>query len=862
MNRRIILAGLVLLSAVGASAAARAPEGLIPAFRFAPSDIALARPAQPGTYFDKAGRKFAMLGYESGSFEAWAWPLKLFRDFEFSFFIGSSSVPIEGKNIARSISVSPAVTTITFAFQSFTVRAHYVATVHDQGAFILLDVDSDEPLTIVAGFVPVLQPMWPAGLGGQYASWDDELKAYVISEPTRKNHGFIGSPAGRGISYAPAHMLSDAPSQFKIDVEDPGSFKGRFVPIVMAGGEGGPEDVRRIYRKIAAAPESYCREAEKHFADLLADSLRVRTPVEELNLALDWAKVAYDGLIVENPDLGRGLVAGLGPSGSGGRPGFGWFFGSDAYINVLSLNSLGLFGAAEDAIAFTRKWQRADGKMAHELSQASGYIDWWKDYPYGYLHGDTTPFFIVAVEDYYRRTGDLEFLRSSWPSVKKAFAWCLTTDGDGDGLMDNGKAGLGALEFGALTGIRTDIYLAAVWVKACQSGQRLASAAADRALIKKTGDAFSRALEAFRRKFWDPESGHYAYAFNSDGGLVRELTPWGAVGLMWNFGDPDKSVAALERLSSADLTTDWGVRMLSVKSPYFEPLNYNYGAAWPFLTSWVAAAEFEHGLTLQGYGALMSTVRHTFDNALGCITEVFSGARNIWPREAVPHQGFCTAGVVFPFVRGLLGLDVSVPDKTISFEPRFPGDWRDVSVSGLRAGEETLSIRYERGEGGIIRTTFESGGRGGYRIRFRPSLGPCARIIGAYLNGKPIVTGDPPADVRRVVRPVVEFPLGSKDVVELAVDFGVEILPPAVRTGTGDADEGLKIVRIEYSAPRKWLSLIVEGLAGKPYGLILNGHKRIAAVEGAALEGARLIIDIPGTPGTGFGRQAVTVRMK
>ena len=103
--------------------------------------------------------------------------------------------------------------------------------------------------------------------------------------------------------------------------------------------------------------------------------------------------------------------------------------------------------------------------------------------------------------------------------------------------------------------------------------------------------------------------------------------------------------------------TDWGVRMLSTKSSLFEPLNYNYGAVWPFLTGWVATAQFKHRFLIQGYESLLSIVRHTTDNALGCVTEVFSGAQKIWPREAVPHQGFSSAGLVLSLVRGLLGLE-------------------------------------------------------------------------------------------------------------------------------------------------------------------------------------------------------------
>ena len=62
---------------------------------------------------------------------------------------------------------------------------------------------------------------------------------------------------------------------------------------------------------------------------------------------------------------------------------------------------------------FTQKWQRKDGKMAHELSQAAGYLRWFKDYPYGYIHGDTTPYYIVAARI-------ISGGRETWPSSRRA----------------------------------------------------------------------------------------------------------------------------------------------------------------------------------------------------------------------------------------------------------------------------------------------------------------------------------------------------------------------------------------------------------------------------------------------------------
>ncbi len=282
-------------------------------------------------------------------------------------------------------------------------------------------MDTEEPLTIVCGFLPVLQPMWPAGIEGQFAYWNEDFKAYIISESTGKNHGFVGSPAASGLSYTPAHMLSDSPSEFQIKLPDPNKVKDKFIPIYLAGGQGERKDILNVYKKLQESPEQYYLENFRHYQNLQESTLQIQTPEPELDLAFHWAKVAFDNLIVDNPTLGKGLVAGLGVSGSSRRPGFGWFFGGDAYINSFSFMSYGAHETVRNILAFTQKWQRDDGKMSHELSQAEGYIDWWTDYHYGYIHGDTTPYYITAMYDYMQKSGDIDFIKKSWESMSRKF---------------------------------------------------------------------------------------------------------------------------------------------------------------------------------------------------------------------------------------------------------------------------------------------------------------------------------------------------------------------------------------------------------------------------------------------------------
>lgn len=854
ISKHLLLCAFIFL---WVSIPALSQKGLVPGFPIERDGMTLERLAQPQTYFDKVGRKFAVLGFESGTFEAWAYPLKLLRNFEFSFLVKNSTRPIPAKDIVHFVAVTPAATTLTYTYQSFTVKAVFVTAIEEPGAVILLDVDSTEPLTIVAGFLPVLQPMWPAGIGGQYAYWDVELKAYLISEPTRKNHGYAGSPAAQGISYTPAHMLSDTPNEFTIAVDKPEEVRGKFIPLILAGGKGKREDIRKVYEKLASDPKAVYFSALEHYKKLRYETLQVHTPNQKLNLAFEWAKVAYDNLLVDNSDLGKGLVAGLGPSGTGGRPGFGWFFGTDAYLNSLSLNSYGACGATKEALAFTQKWQREDGKMAHELSQAASYINWFKDYPYGYIHGDTTPYYIAAVFDYYLRSGDKDFLTQSWASLRRAYEWCLSTDVDGDGLMDNRKAGLGALEFGSLTGIQTDIYLAAIWVRAAFSMERISRAMGDEKLAAKAAADYEKALATLEAKFWDPQSGRYSYAFNADGKQVKELTPWCAVPLMWNMGSPEHAAQTLDKICASDLTTDWGVRMLSMKSPLYEPLNYNYGAVWPFLTGLVATALYKNNYCLQGYQLLMGNADHVFDNALGCVTELFSGSQRIWPQEAVSHQGFSTGGVVLPLVRGMLGLEADVPAKQIFFEPRFPANWPEVSVENLRLAAETFVFHYRR-ELNKIQLEVRSTKGSSFKIQFAPALSVGTRVRSAELNGQPVDFKISPSS--QVVQPVIQFGLTGQDVVEVEFEPTVELLPPDLESRIGDFNKGLKIIRLELGG--KNLKAIVEGLAGESYTLNLANGNLVEGAAGAELSGGRLLIQFPVGKEREFLRREIVLKLK
>lgn len=832
------------------------PKGLIPAFRIETNSIALSQPVRPNAYFDKIGRKAAILGYEGGTFEAWIFPLKILRNFELSFLLKTSTEGIKAANIVRTIDVRPEATTLTYVHESFTVKETFIAPLNESGLLILLDVYAIVPLSIIISFLPVLQPMWPAGIGGQYSYWDDGVKAYIISESTGRNGALVGSPLGTGISSTPAHMLSDAPNQFKIDIE-PGQTDGLYTPIVIAGGKMKVSEAKKIYGELVKNPEKYYLESRAHFDSLRTRTLQVVTPDERVNLAFEWSKVALDNLLVTNPDLGTGLVAGFGPSGTSGRPGFGWYFGGDAFINSYALNSYQAFNAVRDALAFTQKWQRADGKMAHELSQAAGYIDWFKDYHFGYIHADTTPYYVGAMGDYFRNTGDSAFVRESWESIKKAYRWCLSTDENGDGLMDNSKAGLGALEFGPLTGIQTDIYLSGVWVEALRSMEELASIMGDSRLAQETHELYARARRSLNEKFWDEPAQSFIYGWTKDGKKVMELTPWPTIAMFFHVLDGAKAAKMLEKLHLATMHTDWGVRLLSTESNLYEPLNYNYGAVWPFINGYVGAAEYSFHNALNGYEIVEANARRAFENGLGVCSELYSGDTNTPVGEAVPHQGFSTFGFVVPFARGLLGLEVNVPQQRILFAPHLPAHWDSLELRSVRSSENIYHFVLKR-EFGKLHLQVDGRGMKPFELFFSPALPYGSVVKRIMVNG----TEQSPHVLETGQDIHVPITISMSGSVELVIEYdeGIEFYSSRNVIQLGDRSTGLRLLSMKGIG--QLLSVEVEGMRGNTYTLKVRNGGKIASVAGASLKNDELTVVFPMEGDKPFLKKTILLQLK
>ena len=718
----------------------------IPWFDLGTSPLALTGDARPGMFVSAVGRRAIAMGTEDGRFELWSWPYKWLHDLALSFRIPKYVAPIPGHTIARSVTERPEGLTIEYAYEQFTVRQHVFVPLDLPAVIMLLEVDAVRPMDVIARFAPDIHLAWPGGLGGQYLVWSESARAFLFSESRRKVNAYLGSPAVTQASDVPAHMLSAERPQLVLGVgtegeryvpprlgEPPGrgiNLHAAYIPIVLAGGEMPRDSALALYRRLIApgAAEREWKRRAAHADSIRATQLALHSPDTLLDRAVEYAKVNLDEAMVCNPDLGCGLVAGYGLSGDASdRPGFGWFFGGDAAINSLAMSGTGQRdGVRQGALRFFAKYQRPDGKITHEIAQSAGKIDWFGAYPYAFYHGDTTPFWVLAFGEYWRQTGDLALVRELWTNLRKAYDWSRATDKDGDGLMENTSAGAGALEVGDLQiGILSDVYMSGVWLAALDRFAEMAETVGQKPLADSARAIRSRGLRTLESKLWMPSLGQYAFALLENGKVNENLTAWPATAMSFDVFDETRGAAMAARLASSEIMTDWGARPLAASSALFDPLHYNNGAVWPFVTGWVALAQYRYHHSAGGKAALDAIARTTFDESRGRNPEVISGRLYKPLDTAVPQQFFATSMVLTPLIRGLLGIEVNGAANRLRMAPHLPPDWDSVAVDNIPVGSAFVDVRISRSRATGTQATFTRRGAstGPLRVTFAPAFG-------------------------------------------------------------------------------------------------------------------------------------------
>ncbi len=690
------------------------PLSPLPSFMTISQDVPrISQEAVPIKPFSVIGPRGALIGQQNGEYEAWIFPWKIFNHLRITVDMKDYPVPIDANQYAAWIDVQPNSTTITYSHANFTIRQIMISPKNGPaqcGPIVFYQFESIRPMTITFSMHPVMQRMWPAPSDDLPSPEWIEIETgghsgyYILHENFPGNAVALAIPDAEPGILAPYQERSQSwPLEFVLHF-DPARDANKLYPLLMTFGTP-PETSTRAalgasLAQLNSAAQTIFADNTAYYRNLLSTHTRIETPDQHLDEAFAWAIAAIDELRVKTtPDLGEeALTAGFVGSGDSARPGFGWFFGRDALWSLYAVNSYGGFETTRQEIRFLLNRQRADGKVMHEWSQTANLVQ-WNNSPYEYAAADATPLLQMAMNDYLRVSGDTDFIAANWD--KLLLAWQFETSHDSSDGIYNNQQGTGWVESWIPAMPHQEIYLALLDEQASAAFANLARATHHDDLAEEARQRAARIRATIEREYYMPASNFYAFSRNQDGSIDSTPTIFPAIA-WWDEGAALKDAGGmLPRWASSEFSTDWGSRILSDKTSFYDPISYHQGSVWPLFTGWLSLAEYRCGHPLAGYASLMQNANLTWSEDPGSVTELLSGRFYQVLGRSTAHQLWSSAMIISPILRGMFGLEWNRPLDQLTITPRLPADWDTAVIHRLPFGPSQIDLRFRR-EGGAM----------------------------------------------------------------------------------------------------------------------------------------------------------------
>ncbi|WP_431874827.1 amylo-alpha-1,6-glucosidase [Micromonospora marina] len=354
------------------------------------------------------------------------------------------------------------------------------------------------------------------------------------------------------------------------------------------------------------------------------------------------------------------------------------------------------------------------GKILHELRY--GELAGFEEQPHTPYYGsaDSTPLFLILLDEYERWTGDRNLVRRLEPEVRAAVDW-IDTYGNSRGTgyiyyqTRNPETGLPnqcwkdspdaiAYRDGRLPGFpRATCELQGYAYDAKVRTARLARTVwHDHAYAERLEREAADLKRRFNRDFWVADGGYYALALDADGNQVDALSS--NIGhLLWSgIVDDDRARTVGDHLLGPHMFTGWGVRTLAAGQDRYNPLGYHVGTVWPFDNSIIAWGLWRYGMREEA-GRICAGMLEAARHFQGRLPEAFAGYHRDLTNYPVEYPTACSpqawsAGTPLLLLRVMLGLqphddhlviDPDVPPGLGRIEILdIPGRWGAVDALG------------------------------------------------------------------------------------------------------------------------------------------------------------------------------------
>ena len=781
----------------------------------------------PRRFLAAHGQRGMVAGFATAGLEFWAYPFQILTGYRIAFLPVGATTPIPGSEILSRIQYEPHAVTRIYLGPDFLVRERIFVPLDQPGAIVTFAIEGATGLTVQVHATPVLDLMWPGGLGGQSTQWDSDLSAYLLSEPTNGYSAVVGSPTTLAHDdMGNRTTSSDKALEIGLTLQPDARGVAQFVVALNQPHEPAPA---ALYRSLITQSLALEAEATRHDREYQERVLQLTTPIEEVNEAFAWSELALDQAWVCSPNLGCGFVAGYGPSRATRRPQYDWFFAGDGLLAADASLFAGDTDRVRQELEFILRYQdKSNGMIWHELSQSAGLIDWAGKFPYMYVHVDVTFQFLAAVGNYVTASGDSTFIRAHWGAIQSAYRYCQSIIDSSSGLPRIPADKEGGNEQDRII---DDLGLSTSWVEASTAYAHLATLVGDAQAANEAMHAAERATHTIGTHYWSAKESFWISGYTPANQPAPEIRVGPVEVLSSAIFSHAQQESVLARLASSGFETSWGTRSVEAGSVGYDAHSYAKGSVWAIGTAAVAQAFWDAGRPLQARQTWASLLPWFDADSLGHMNEVMAGDRFRPQGESVSEQTWSSAAFLSATVHGLLGLSVDALADTLRFAPHLPTDWPTLSLRNIGVGATRTSLHLTRTRTALTLQLTHAGAP--IHFTFAPQLPLGAANLRATLNGKPVeVLLDRTSQQTSAV--MANAADDGESLLTVTWDGGIEILTPLSTPALGEADSSLHITSAILDGNR--LTIDAETFSQDPQTIQLKTPWQLQHITGATAE--------------------------
>jgi len=690
------------------------------------------------------GDKAYMVGHQDGSFPdlgwhvtgemggVWSHPIKLMDGF-------GAQINVDGDrqclNDAKSFVNYPFANQHLYEYADFKVTRTQFVPDQTKGLYVEYEIENktEGAQTIeftFNGFVD-LMPVW---LGertnmnnGQDRISFDEGEGMAIGKDDLNNWYVVFRSTEHPKKYQIGSKMCDqdrlgqgntAALTYEISVPAKGKYT---IPFALAGSTNSMKDAHHALQSIESNALSLLKVKHARYKSI-EQSARLIIPDKEIETAFRWTKYNTDWLVNDVDGLGRAITA--------GNPDYPWFFGADSEYALQGAMAIGMKDLTHSSIKLIDSVSNAvnngSGKIMHEMSTNGAVFN-----P-GNLN--ETPQYASLIWDTFKWTGDMEFLRQYFPTVRNGLNWLLEeNDLDGNLLAD----GYGMMEIHGLESEMIDV--AAYTYKAFVDAASMAEVLGNDEEVHDYQQKAQRLAEIINSEFWVDEFDSYADFIGTvsdadhlvDGAIVRADTldkPWAVEELKktkerikafdrndkrgfvlyhnWvvntpmevGVADPDKALRALE--TGSQYVNPFGVFVTGIDrdesagsddggfAKKMKIFSYT-GAVMTLPTGVQAIAENNYGRPDKAL-AYLQRMTSSFSYALpGSMYEVS-------PDFGMVAQAWNIYSYAVPIVKQFFGIGPMAHLKQVLISPQMPSAWDKASLENISVGDNKFSYLFQR----------------------------------------------------------------------------------------------------------------------------------------------------------------------